>query len=445
MFGASAWQSSEAVRIKPHPRPHRATPRMPTPSQVTPTPASLPPPPVTFAQAASNAALELAGSGDYSDVRWFSDWGLWGNHDAPPGARVNWGSPYWWQSALDLRALIRYLEQTHSSNPIYQQIIEQTFRANVRRPGTPVPVNFGNEFMDDTVWWGLAWLEAARYELTIRHDLSDASRFMKVAEWDANYVWTRPRTCGSQGIAWQLRFPPDTITNAEFVALAGELAQVQGQAGPWFDRAAAAKWVREGWRVLWWLRHARLINLRTGHVYDGFGPNCRVSGGSLTYTEGETADALVQLGIATGQPRYLDDAKRFITYALSPVTHMVHRGVLQEPCEARPTRCEGGGRLRDSTVWKALLADAIADWSTATRSTEFDSFLANQARAVIDNAASDGRRLAHCQSPHVCQFTLYWSRPVPPEASPLPVGPGSQEAGLSALTDALSATPGYTG
>jgi hypothetical protein len=82
--------------------------------------------PVTLPQAATNATVELVGSGDSSPIEWFSNWGLWGNHNAAPGARVNWGSPYWWQSALDLRALVRYLEKTRDPNPIYQQVIVGT-------------------------------------------------------------------------------------------------------------------------------------------------------------------------------------------------------------------------------------------------------------------------------------------------------------------------------
>jgi hypothetical protein len=362
-----------------------------------------------------------------------------------PGEPIGWHSPYWWQSALDLRALVRYLEQTHNTSPAYEHVIERTFQLNVRRPHSNMPVNFANEFMDDTAWWGLAWLEAARYELNIRHDLSEATRFLSVAEWDANYMWNTPRPCHTQGIEWQRQRPADTITNAEFATLVGALAQVRNQQGPWFDPALAHKWVGEAWQILWWLQHSRLINVRTGHVYNGYNWHCHLEGGSLTYTEGQTADALVQMGLATGQQAYFDEAQRFIAYALSPATGMLDHGVLQEPCEAQARRCFGGPRLSDSTVWKGIFVDAVADWRAATHSTAFDSFLAKQAQAVIANAASDGRQLSHCQSAHDCQFSFYWARPIPPEASHLPVGPGSQEAGLSALTDALSASSGYTG
>jgi hypothetical protein len=394
--------------------------------------------PVTLRQASSNATAELVGSGDGSSMEWYANWGLWGNHNSPPGARVNWGSPYWWQSALDIRALVRYLDQTHDPNPVYQEVIDGTFDRNVLRPGTPVPVNFGNGWMDDTVWWGLAWLDAARYELNVRHDLADAMRFMKVAEWDANDAWRSPRTCGGEGIAWEIGHPPDTVTNAEFIALAAELAQVQEQPGPWFDHAAAIKWKTEAWQILWWLKNTRLINVRTGHVWDALNRACLAVGGPLTYTEGETADALVQMGLATGWHGYMDQAKRFIDYALSPATGMTYGGVLQEPCEAQAKRCEAGPRPEDSTVWKGVFVDAVADWETANRSRQYDAFLVKQAQAIVDHSASNGARMTACQTPHDCQLSFYWSRAVAPGSTTLPLGSGTQGSALSALTDALA-------
>lgn len=397
---------------------------------------------VTLPQAASNAAIELVGSGDSSPIGWFPYWGLWGKRDQPPGSPIGWKSPYWWQSALDLRALVRYLEVTHNTQPIYQQVIDQTFALNVRRPGSLQPINFGNFFMDDTAWWGLAWLEAARYEWSVRHDVADATRFMKVAEWDANSVWNSPRSCHTTGLAWRIGYPPDTITNDEFIALAAELAQVEKQPGPWYDPAAAVRWLTKGWQQLWWLEQTWLINPRTGHVYDSFNASCKVIGGALTYTEGETADALVQMGLATGWREYMVQARRFLSYALSPVTGMTYNGVIQEPCEATARRCRGGPRLSDSTVWKGIFVDAVADYRAATGSQAFDTFLTKQARAIIANSASNGRQVTGCQTAHKCQLGYYWSRQVPPNYATLPVGPGSQESGLSALTDALAVTNG---
>lgn len=428
----------------PQPTP-QPTPLMPTPSEVTITPTTLPPAPVTVPQAASNAALELAGSGDGSSIRWFPDWGLWGNHDAPPGARVNWGSPYWWQSALELRALIAYLTATHDSNPVYQQIIEQTFQKNINRPGTPVPVNFGNKFMDDTAWWGLAWLDAARYELNVRGDQALAAKYLNVAKWVANYVWSQPRPCHQAGIEWESGSPSNTDTNAEFIALAGGLASLLRQPGPFQDAAAARTLSNRGWQILWWLRHVDLANVHTGHVYDSYDATCKIVGGATVYTEGEMADALVQMGLATGQHSYFWEAGQFINYAFKPQSQMIYNGVLQQPCEAQAQRCLNLDSVHDSVVYKGLFVAAVADWEAATGSHVYDGFLQRQGQAVIDNAASNGTELTNCQTPHDCQLGFYWARPISPEDTGLNLTPGSQYSGLEALTAALTASQGFTG
>lgn len=434
VLGIAALQS-QASKIPP-PRPKIPTVKPPPPPTDPP-----PAPPVSISQAASNAALELAGSGDGSAIHWLPNWGLWGNHNAAPGARVNWGSPYWWQSALDLRAMIRYLEVTHNSNPIYQQLIEKTFQENISRPGTPVPLNFGNKFMDDTGWWGLAWLDAARYELDVRGDQALTAQYLRVAEWLANYMWEQPRPCHRPGIEWAKGTPADTVTNAEFVALAGGLASFLKQPGPFQDTAAASSWASRGAQIVWWLRDVNLGNVATGHVYDRYSTSCKIVGGMTIYTEGEMADALVQLGLATGNRIDFVQARRFIDYVFKPNSNSIYHGVLQQQCEAQARRCLNlTMTVDDSTVYKGLFVEAVADWEAATGSHVYDAFLRRQGDAVIDYAASDGTHLAKCQTPHECQLGLYWARPIPPDATTLGVTPGTQFSGLEALTDALAAS-----
>jgi hypothetical protein len=88
--------------------------------------------------------------------------------------------------------------------------------------------------------------------------------------------------------------------------------------------------------------------------------------------------------------------------------------------------------------------DAIAEWQAATGSREYNAFLIRQAEAVIDHSASNGTQLTRCQTPHDCQIGFYWAHQISPPQQ-VPVGPGSQESGLSALTDALSTSSGFTG
>ena len=385
---------------------------------------------VTIAEAAANAATELASTDKQSIVSWSPKTGLWGR--SAPAA--------WWQSALDLYSLVRYLEASHNTQARFQHVIVMTYKLNRRLPGTDQPLNFGNQYMDDTGWWGIAWLEAARYELHVQHDVADARRFLAVAEWDANYIYSRPRPCHTQGIEWQINYPPDTITNAEFIALAAGLATLRRQPGPFHDPALAAKWRAEAEQILAWLEGSGLVNIARGVVRDTYNGRCQPAGGPLIYTQGEMAEALVQLGIATRQPIYFQEAAGFLNRVLRNSWHTLSYGILQNPCEAQRGLCATNGwHSLDTSIYKSLVVNAMADWTRATGEATYASFLRAQAEAVIANAASNGQTLTSCQTPHDCQLGYYWSRRVNPKLAPMPVNAGTQEQGLSALTDALFA------
>jgi hypothetical protein len=379
--------------------------------------------------AAANAALELAGTGDGSLVAWNPRTGLWG--DGNPAA--------WWQSAIDLYSLVRYLEVAHKSTPAYQRLIETTYRLNISLPGTNMPRDFANEFMDDTAWWGIAWLEASEYELGVRHDVRDARRFLAVAEWDASYIYSRPRPCRTEGIEWQIAYPPDTITNAEFITLAARLALLRQQPGALHDASKAQTWLSDAQQILGWLQSSGLVDLGNGIVRDGYNGRCKAVGGPLTYTQGEIAEALVRLGEATRQARYYELAAGFLNHALTRSSRMLADGVLQEPCEAERGLCSTGARAIDQTIYKGVLVDAVADWTQATGATTYDYFLTLQARAVLANSASDGEQLTLCQTAHTCQIGFYWARRVAPLQAPMPVNAGTQASGLEALVDGLIA------
>ena len=128
--------------------------------------------------AASRGAQELMGSGDGSVVAWNPQTGLWGGHSGP----------HWWQSALAITTLVRYAERTNDRSPAIQRILVQTYQRGRHRN------DFTNQDMDDTEWWGLAWLAASRYELHYLHDQADAATFLATAEADAASVAGQPRT-----------------------------------------------------------------------------------------------------------------------------------------------------------------------------------------------------------------------------------------------------------
>jgi Glycosyl hydrolase family 76 len=396
----------------------------------------------SLAAAADNAARELAGSGDRSVVSAQPSTGLWTRRYHPRGMGADWRAPQWWQSALALTSLIRYLQESRDTQPAYQQVITRAYQLNINLPGTLEPHDFINEFMDDTAWWGIAWADAARYELTVRDDAAAARRYLALAETEARYIYARPRPCHTQGIEWQADYPPDTITNEEFVALAAQLAELRQAPGPLYNMGHADGWLADADQILSWLEHSGLVNMTAGTVRDHYNGRCQVAGGAITYTQGEMAEALTQMGLATGDAAYYGQAAVFLNRTLKPSLGSLGDGVLQQPCEADAGMCVDEGHGYDAASYKGLFVAAVADWTQATGAVSYDTFLLDQGRAVIANAASDGVHPTHCQTPHACQLDFYWARRVAPTRLPVQLTPGSQESGLAALTGALVAARG---
>jgi Glycosyl hydrolase family 76 len=391
-----------------------------------------------LARAANNAARELAGSGDNSRVSFNPKAGLWAREFRPVGASAKWPVPVWWQSAIALDVLVRYLTAANDAQPQFQAVIGHTYQAGIRMPGSHSPRDFANTFMDDTAWWGLAWLDASRYELAVRHDETLAQRYLNVAATDASYIYSRPRACHSQGIEWQVGYPPDTITNAQFVALAAGLARTEDTAGPLADPGQGQMWLGRAEAILGWLDSSGLVNMTRGTVADSYSGHCRPTGGPLTYTEGEMAEALTQMGLTTGDVSYLNEAELFINRVLSPSFGMSKDGVLEEPCEARASLCDRLPHVYDAASYKGIFVQAVSDWTQATGSDLHDRFLSAQAQAVLANAASDGTARTSCLwSAHDCQLGFYWARRLVPSRWPIVPTVGSQESGLMALTGAL--------
>lgn len=379
------------------------------------------------ALAASQGIQELLSSD--RAVAWNPRTGLWGGHSRPN----------WWQSALALQTIVRYLERSDNVNPLYQHVIERIYRLNVYKPLSTAKRNFANEFMDDTAWWGMAWLEAARYELSYRHDRADAAKFLAVAEYDARYIVAAPRQCG--GIVWALRRAPDTVTSAEFVALVGRLSSFRQAPGPFHNARLAADWATDGRYVLGWLEHIGLVDFRMGYVIDRIKSGCHsFVGGPLTYTEGEMADALTELGVALHKPIYFRFASRFIRYVLNSKSGLVSHGVLQEHCESLSGACHAMRNRLDIPAFKGIFVQAVSDWTTATHKDTFVRFLHNQAAAVVDNAIVNRQNeSADCSTVADCRFAFIWGRTLDPGPPPVPVTVASQESAIDALTAVLPA------
>jgi glycosyl hydrolase family 76 len=384
--------------------------------------------------ATDSAVAQLIGSGTTSTVSWDPSTGLWDYAPAREERATGKGrTPTWWQSALALSAVVRAATALRSTNPLYQQVIQTTYEHNVSKPGTYAPKDFENNYMDDTGWWGIAWANAARYELEVRHDTAAASTYLTIAEDDARYLDAQPKRCGAASIPFKDGYTPNTITDAEYIDLLALLGQLRSAHGPLADAQLAAEWTADAGKTLAWLEASGLINLRTGNVRRTENDHCRAVGPPQTYTEGEVADALTQVGVLTHDPTEVDQAALFINRVIRPSSGMIHAGVLQEPCEATAGLCKGDSY--NILVFKGLFDEAVADWMAATRSTTYDGVLRAQAEAIIRNATGVADRI--CATASSCRLSMYWARRVAPAHEPLVPTPGSQASGLVALVDAL--------
>ncbi len=377
-------------------------------------------------------------------VRWNYNSGLWGGPELS----------HWWQSAMVLRTVVRYLEHTNTVSPIYQTLLERSYRLEVHHPLAIAKSYFVNSFGDDTAWWGLGWLEAANYELHYLHNTSDANTFLWTAEYDARWMMGMKKSCG--GFTWEVGYPTNTVTNAEFIALAAELYSFRSAPGPFHDAAKAQAWLRAARSDLGWLEHSGLVNMQTGRVTDHLTHTCHLAGGPLTYTEGQMAEALVQMGNALHQPSYYSQAEPFLRFVTTRrLSNMdTPKGILQEPCEAEKSRCLAryqpssslagtpGESFLDQLVYKGVVGQALDDYVWATGSPHYKAYLRRQATAIINNAITDGQgRPGDCHSPTSCQFAFYWGSPLSP-SRPIEATAATQMSALAMLTGVV---PGRTG
>ena len=388
---------------------------------------------------------EFIGSGDGSPVAWSYSTGLWGSRTGP----------YWWQSAVGISMLARYGQRTRQLQSPINRVLTRTYQANDQN-------NFTNSYTDDTAWWGLGWLAAAQYELSVRGDQRDAGDFLTVAEADAAYIAQQSKVCG--GVPWSLSpaSGPHTISQATFIALTAGLARFLQASGPFHNSGRAAAWLSDAQAAWNWLASSGLVDTSTGKVtYDSIGStsNCQdFTGGPVTYTQGEVADALVQLGSAYGDSADYGEAANFLNWAINPgspafsafvcdssnndsVTNVPacteNYLMLQDRCEISSVNCAASSNQADVTAFKGLFMQGMSDYVSVTGDPQFNTFIADQPMAIIDNndwygAAQSSPGSARCNSPPACQFGRSWAR-----VEPLQLTEGTQESALSALTAAL--------
>jgi predicted alpha-1,6-mannanase (GH76 family) len=269
---------------------------------------------------------------------WHPSTGLWS------------GSSYGWQDANSLTALVDYEQRTGDST--YDYAIADLYADNIST------AQFSDNYVDDTGWWGLAWLAA--YQLT------GDQNYLRTAEYDANFMsgyWDG--TCGG-GVWWSTaRTYKNAIPNELYLELNAELHNLLPDDSTYLSRA------RQEWS---WFAASGMIN-SSNLVNDGLTSGCQNNGETTwTYNQGVVLAGLDQLYQADGDSSLLGVAQAIANAATS---HLTTNGVLVEPCE--PTNsCD-----HDEHSFKGIFVRDLDQFARDTNDTAYNQFLSTQASSIL--------------------------------------------------------------
>lgn len=280
----------------------------------------------------------------------------------------NWSSG-WWTSANALTAMIDYMAR--SGNPGYGYVIAQTFNLQKNAQGG----NFTNSYIDDTGWWGLAWLRA--------YDYTGNSTYLQMAKTDADYMsryWDG--TCGG-GVWWSTaKTYKNAIPNELYLKLNAALHNRIAGDTTYLSRAQT-EWT--------WFKGSGMIN-SSNLINDGLTSACANNGQTTwTYNQGVILDGLAELSRAVGDSSLLGTAE---TIANAAISNLTVNGILTEPNAG--SACGGDGR-----AFKGIFVRNLYEMARTAGITAYNGFITTQANSIT----------AHDADPD-SQFGCMWAGPL---------------------------------
>ncbi|MBB4684498.1 glycoside hydrolase family 76 protein [Amycolatopsis jiangsuensis] len=270
-----------------------------------------------------------------------------------------WWPSSWWNSAVAVTAV------ANSGSSEFDSVLARVFDVNRasfpagERSSDPIEGDFISRAIDDSAWWGLAWIAA--------YDRTHEERYLTEAVTIAEYVhgfWD-PGTCGG-GVWWDReRTYKNAVTSGLYLRLTASLhLRVSGDT-EWGQRARDAGD---------WYLGSGLINA-SGLVNDGLTAGCANNGQTVwTYNQGLAIGGFTELWRATGEQSYLDTARRLADAAEAGLTS---GGILVESCDTGSNSCDDNQKQ-----FKGILLRYFGDLAGATGEQSYQDFTRTQADAI---------------------------------------------------------------
>ncbi|GIL25161.1 glycoside hydrolase family 76 protein [Actinocatenispora comari] len=287
---------------------------------------------------------------------------------------TGWWPSSWWNSAVALTTIEDYELRTGDTR--YRWVIGNTYQLNKgvfaagERSSDPVEGDFVSRAIDDTEWWGLAWLRA--------YDVTGDATYLNEAVTIADYVdgYWDTSTCGG-GVWWDReRTYKNAVTNGLYIRLTAELHDRIPGDTRWLGKATTA------WN---WFLGSGLIN-SSNLVNDGLTNDCTNNGQTVwSYNQGLAIGAGVEMWRATGDASALATARRLAEAGTSDPA-LVSAGVLTESCDALTASCDDNQKQ-----FKGVFLRYLTDLADVTGAPAYRAFATRQADTIWtrDRTADD--------------------------------------------------------